>query len=227
MEVAGSAAAGTAAGGSSSSGGAKPSLGGASSVAGGPDQDGDAGQEQVGPTTSCPDLDQNTVLDCKETLVSNPGFDGNIKGWAPEASGAISYETLDSWGSNTSGSIRIENRGTANGPDTGLIYTGASQCVKVQEDHAYVIFTQMYARGPTVNAYGSVIGRVFASKDCTGTPLHVETSPIEGTVNVWLTLRASVPAVTSAGSMLVELSVGKPTGVSGAAALNFDNVLVR
>jgi len=36
-----------------------------------------------------------------------------------------------------------------------------------------------------------------------------------------------VPAVTSAGSMLVELSIGKKTSVSGNAVLNFDNVLVR
>ena len=176
---------------------------------------------------NCPDLDKNTVPDCTETLAANPGFDGNIKGWSPETSGDITYETLDAWGSNTSGSIRVENRGTASGPDTGLIYTGANQCVKVQEDRAYVIFAQMYARGPNITAYGSVVGRVFSSKDCSGTPVHVETSTIEGTVNSWISLRASVPAVTSAGSMLVELSVGKPTSVTGVAVLNFDNVLVR
>ena len=184
-------------------------------------------QEQVGPTMDCPDLDQNTVLDCTETVVTNPGFDADIKGWSPEASGAISWESLDARGSNNSGSLRVENRGTASGPDTGLIYTGATQCVKVQPDHAYVIFAQMYARGPLVNAYGSVIGRVFASTDCSGTPLHVETSAIQGTVSSWLTLQATVPAVASAGSMLVELSVGKPTSVTGSAVINFDNVLVR
>jgi hypothetical protein len=181
----------------------------------------------VGPTPDCPDLDQNTVLDCNETLVSNPGFASTVKGWSPEASGATTWESLDAWGSNTSGSIRVENRGAATGPDTGLIYTGATQCVKVQPDRAYVIFAQMYARGPMVTCYGSVVGRVFASTDCSGTPLHIETSPIAGTVNLWLTLRATVPAVTSAGSLLVELSVGKPTSVTGSAVLNFDNVLVR
>jgi hypothetical protein len=233
VEVAGSSAAGKAAAGSSSNaggsarGGASSTTGGSGSVAGLASDGGEAGEVQVGPTPDCPDLDQNTVLDCTETLVDNAGFASNIKGWAPEASGAITWESLDAWGSNTSGSIRIENRGTANGPDNGLIYTGATQCVKVQEDHTYVIFAQMYARGPTVTSYGSVVGRVFASKDCSGTPLHVETSAIEGTVNLWITLRATVPAVTSAGSMLVELSVGKPTSVTGAAALNFDNVLVR
>ena len=232
---AGSAAGGSAAGGSANNGGdtarggANAMTGGTSALsgAGASGTAGDAGQEQVGPTMNCPDLDQNTVLDCAETLVTNPGFDVDIKGWSPEASGAISWESLDARGSNTSGSIRVENRGAASGPDTGLIYTGATQCVKVQPNHAYVIFAQMYARGPMVNAFGSVIGRVFASTDCSGTPLHAETSAIEGTVNLWLTLQATVPAVTSAGSMLVELSVGKPTTVTGSAVLNFDNVLVR
>jgi hypothetical protein len=176
----------------------------------------------------CPDLDQNTVLDCTETLVTNPGFDADVKGWSPEASGAISWESLDARGSDASGSIRVENRGTASGPDTGLIYTGATQCVKVQPDHAYVIFAQMYSRGPgPMPTYGSVVGRVFASTDCSGTPLHIETSAIQGTFDSWLTLQATVPAVTSAGSMLVELSVGKTTSVTGSAVINFDNVLVR
>jgi len=233
--AAGSASGGRASGGSSNSAGESARGGGnlttggrnALSGAGAPDAAGDAGQEQVGPTTTCPDLDQNTVLDCTETRVTNPGFDADLRGWAPEASGAISWEALDQRGSTTSGSIRVENRGSATGPDNGLIYTGATQCVQVQPDHAYVIFAQMYARGPMVNAFGSVVGRVFASSDCSGTPVHVETSALEGTVDLWLTLQATVPAVTSAGSMLVELSVGKPKTVTGNAALNFDNVLVR
>src|SRR5450631_3671925 len=144
---------GTARGGANATAGAS-ALSGAGAVAAG-----NAGQVEVGPTNDCPDLDQNTVLDCTETLVTNPSFDADIKGWSPEASGAISWESLDARGSDASGSIRVENRGTASGPDTGLIYTGATQCVKVQPDHAYVIFAQMYARGPVVNAYGSVIGR--------------------------------------------------------------------
>jgi hypothetical protein len=212
--------------GSGALGGASSGAGGTNATAGGPAA-GDAGQQQVGPANKCPDLDKNTVLDCTETLVSNPGFDADIKGWTAEASSAVSFESLDAWGSNTSGSVRVENRGAATGPDTGLVYSGLNQCVKIHSDHAYVIFAQMYARGSTVNAYASVVGRVFASTDCTGTPLHVETSPIQGTVNVWLTLQATVPAVTSAGSLMVELSVGKPTSVSGPSVLNFDNVLVR
>jgi hypothetical protein len=214
-------------GGESARGGANVITGGAGALSGAPGAGDEAGEEQVGPMTNCPDLDQNTVLDCTETLVTNPGFDVDIKGWSPEASGAVSWEALDQRGSNTSGSIRVENRGTASGSDNGLIYTGATQCVKVEPGRAYVIFAQMYARGPTVDAYGSVVGRVFASTDCSGTPLHIETSAIEGTVDKWLTLQATVPAVTSAGSMLVELSVGKKTTVTGNAVLNFDNVLVR
>jgi len=229
----GSSAGGSSAGGRANSGG-NAGCGGANAMTAGTGAlsgavaAGNAGQVEVGPTMSCPDLDQNTVLDCTETLVTNPGFDADVKGWSPEASGAISWDSLDARGSNSSGSIRVENRGTASGPDTGLIYTGATQCVKVQPDHAYVIFAQMYSRGPgPTPIYGSVVGRVFASTDCSGTPLHIETSAIQGTFDSWLTLQATVPAVTSAGSMLVELSVGKPTSVTGSAALNFDNVLVR
>ena len=194
-----------------------------------PDSAGAAGQGQVqvGPTMDCPDLDRNTVLDCTETLVTNAGFALDVKGWSPEANGAISWESLDALGGNTSGSIRIEDRGTATGPDSGLIYTGVTQCVKIKSNQAYVIFAQMYARGSMVNAYGSVVGRSFASADCSGTPLQVQTSAIEGTVNLWITLQTTVPALMSAGSLLVELSVGKPMTVTGNAALNFDNVLVR
>jgi hypothetical protein len=212
-------------GGSSARGGANAMTAGANASSG---ATGEAGQEQVGPMSNCPDLDQNTVLDCTETLVTNPGFDVDIKGWSPEANAAISWEALDQRGSNTSGSIRVENRGTASGPDNGLIYAGATQCVKAQPDHAYIIFAQMYSRGPgPMPIYGSVVGRVFASTDCSGTPLDIETSPIQGTFDSWLTLQATVPAVTSAGSLLVELSVGKSASVTGSAVLNFDNVLVR
>ena len=214
-------------GGDSGRGGAISPTGGSRAASGAPDSAGEAGEVQVGPTIDCPDLDQNTVLDCTETLVTNPGFDMDVKGWTPEASGAISWESLDSSGSNASGSIRVEDRGATTGPDNGLVYTGATQCVKARADHAYVIFAQMYARGPMVEAFGSVSGRSFASADCSGTPVHVETSSIQGTVNLWLTLQATVPAAMSAGSLLVELSVGKPKTVSGNVILNFDNVLVR
>jgi hypothetical protein len=198
------------------------SLGGSS--VGGSNEGGDS---NVGPSLDCVDLDQNTVPDCSETVAKNSGFDRDVKGWSPEANGAIEWNALDARGSTGSGTMRVENRATIVADNGGLVFSGATQCVSIEATRAYDLFVQMYSRGPTITAYASIVGRVFGSEDCSGAPLRVETSPIQGTIDLWLTLQATVPAVTGAKSLLVELSVGKLSETPGPVSLVFDNVLVR
>ncbi|MGC4090103.1 MAG: hypothetical protein QM756_19915 [Polyangiaceae bacterium] len=195
---------------------------------GGNDNGGAAGDgTQVGPTVDCPDLNQNTVPDCTETLVENSAFDHDSVAWTPGANAAVKWDSLDARGSNQSGTLRVENRSSGSALDGGLVSTGALQCVPIEPNHAYDLFVQMYSRGPTISGYASVVGRVFASSDCTGSPLRVETSPIQGTIDLWITLQATVPAEASAGSMLIELSVGRLSTMTGPVSVVFDNVLLR
>ncbi len=184
-----------------------------------------AGGILVGPNVTCPDLNQNAVADCLESLAQNPSFDKDVKGWAPEANGAIYWDALDGQGSNKSGTMRVENRAPT--PSDGIVYSGATECVPIEANHAYDIYVQMYSRGPIITGYGSVLGRIFASPDCSGSALLVKTSELQATVDQWLTLLATVPATTGAQSLLVELSVGKLSTSSGNVNLVFDNVLVR
>jgi len=204
------------------SSGASPGRGGSGGASAG-----EGGQIDVGPTVDCVDLDQNTIPDCSETVVANAGFDRDTKGWSPEANGAISWDSLDARGSTLSGTLLVENRSTGMAQDGGLVYSGATQCVPIEPNHAYDLYAQMYSRGPVITGYASVIGRVFASADCSGSPLRVETSPIQGTINLWITLQATIPAMTGAQSLMVELSVGRLSSKPGPVSLTFDNVLLR
>jgi hypothetical protein len=72
-----------------------------------------------------------------------------------------------------------------------------------------------------------VVGRTFESRDCSGTPRSIQSSSIQATVDLWITVHASMEADDKVRSLLVELSVGKPSSVEDDASLVFDNVLVR
>jgi hypothetical protein len=189
-----------------------------------------AGDSTIGENTTCPDLDQNTVPDCTETLAANPTFDRNSNGWQAEANTAVSWDAYDAQATEGSGSLVVENRATSGAPGMGMAYGGAKQCVPITAKSTYVVYAQMYSGTSTVSGYGSLIGRLFESADCSGSPIadSVKVSPTIGTVNLWMTLQTdALAAPAGAKSLLVELQVGKLANNTDRVSLRFDNVLVR
>lgn len=227
-------------GGTVSQGGARATGGKSASATGGIDDSrggeggtgaaSSAGDSSIGGNTTCPDLDQNTVPDCTETLAENPTFDRDAKGWQAEANTAVSWDAYDAQTTETSGSLVVENRATSGAPGMGMAYAGAKQCVPITPKSTYVVYAQMYSGSSTVSGYGSVIGRLFESTDCTGSPVSdsVKVSPTIGTINLWMTLQTDeLAAPAGANSLLVELQVGKLANNTERVSLRFDNVLVR
>lgn len=189
-------------------------------------EDGGEAGSLTGPDASCPDLDQNTILDCDETLAKNPTFDRDVNGWTPEADGAIAWNEFDWKASLDSGSITVKNR--AKGASSGdAPHTAAKQCIRIADNRTYDVYAQMYLRGPTQTAYGAVSGRVFAADDCTGAALDIQSSLNLNTVDQWLTLKTTLPAAAGVHSLLVELMVTKAPSTPGEVSVQFDNVLVR
>jgi hypothetical protein len=210
----------------SSQGGAQTNRGGDSSVAG----SAGAGGEGNVITIACPDLDDNTVPDCDETLASNATFNLDIEGWRPETNATAIWSFINAQAGEKSGSIQVESNAPANtASGDAFVYTGVVQCLSLDGSAAeHQIFAQMFSEGEAVTAYGSVVGRVFASADCTGSPVSVTPSPNQGNTGNWFPMQTAVFMVdANARSLLVELRVGKLAMRTGSVSLRFDNVMVR
>lgn len=210
----------------SSQGGAQTSRGGDSAVAGSAGVGGDGNVV----TIACPDLDDNTVPDCDETLATNATFNIDIEGWRPETNATAIWSFINAQAGEKSGSIQVESNVPANtASGDAFVYTGVVQCLPLDGAAGeHQIFAQMFSEGEAVTAYGSVVGRVFASADCTGSPVSVTPSPNQGNTGNWFPMQTALFAVdTGAKSLLVELRVGKLAMRTGSVSLRFDNVMVR
>lgn len=230
----------TAQGGSAASTGGKSATGGRTGGRGGTANSGGAETEGgAGPTDggggssivdiACPDLDQNTVPDCSESLAVNATFNKDIDGWRSQVYAIASWDFVNAQAGEKSGSIFLKNAAPAN-PASGdaFVYTGANQCLAVDGEGEHQIFAQVFSDGEVVTGYGSVVARLFATGDCTGTPRSVVTSPNQGNTGNWFTVQTSLfPTESDVQSVMVELRVGKLSTRTDAVSMRFDNVMVR
>lgn len=225
----------TSAGGKSSGTGgrAQGGNGGSKSVASGGqsgDTGGTAGQGGV-PAVDivCPDLDDNTVPDCDETLAVNATFNTDVEGWRVEANATAIWSFINAQAGEKSGSIQVESNVPANtSSGDAFVYTGVTQCLALDAPGEHQIFAQMFSEGEAVTAYGSVVGRLFSSTDCSGSPTNTFPSLNQGNTSNWFPVQTSVfMADASARSLMVELRVGKLATRTGMVSLRFDNVFVR
>ncbi|HWA75235.1 MAG TPA: hypothetical protein VG937_23020 [Polyangiaceae bacterium] len=209
----------------SSQGGAQTNRGGDTAVAG----SGGAGGDGSVISIACPDLDDNTVPDCDETLATNATFNLDIEGWRTETNATAIWSFINAQAGEKSGSIQVESNAPANAASgDAFVYTGVTQCLSLAGAGDHQIFAQMFSEGEAVTAYGSVVGRVFGSADCTGSPTSVIPSPNQGNTGNWFPMQTAVfKADANAKSLLVELRVGKLATRTGSVSLRFDNVMVR
>ena len=211
-----------------------------SAAAGGPTQNGgsSAGGSDGGtggsvlPLGSCPDLDQNSVPDCQESLVQDPSFDSDggdgsmaIAAWANEANATKAWQDTDADARTKSGSLAVKNINVVS--IDGLTMAGAKQCVKVTGGTTYELYAKTFVSSGQAGApAGGFNINFFAAADCSGDVLTGKTSNLPDATDSWSVLHAEAQAFSNARSMLVRLVAVKEFKVDPVTVL-FDDVLVK
>lgn len=209
------AQAGVASGGS---GEAPGSAGSAGAAAGG-----DTGVDPA----ECPDLDQNSVPDCTETLLENTTFDKGASSWLPEDNVTQTWAEDDADERPGSGSLAIVNYNFADIPNFSI--GGSKQCVPIADGGWYLFQANvLIATGQGSKGSGGFTVQFFESGDCSGKlmPNFGGTSQLVDEQGAWLPLRFQTESPSNAGSMSVEVVVVKGFKESALTVL-FDNVLVK
>lgn len=180
-----------------------------------------------GPAPTCPDLDSNGVLDCEESLLSNPDFAAGVVGWKAEPNMMATFDARDAFGYAGSGSIAVTNG--AQSPGADLIMGGAVQCVPTTGMINLTFYAQAFlvsqGTGP-----GTTMGAAFdfyPAGDCYGSSTGANTIMFsDASVGGWRMLQGTVSQFVGTRSLAVRLVVTKPPQQPPTQAL-FDNILLR
>jgi len=217
---------GSEAGGTSSVGGSVTDAGGAGGAGGATSTEGPTTTGEAGGTgdPGCPDLDDNEVADCDETLVENASFDANLNGWHEEMNALANWEHDDALDHDASGSATITNR-TVYEDREGQVMRGLWQCIPSSAGTAYRMLTQVRITGAEGQGWGGLNLWFYDGADCTGTVVTAST-PLLGTTTDWSLTETRTEAPENTHSMLVRLVVNKSYSAP-AVAIDFDNVLIR
>jgi len=192
-----------------------------------PDAGGGADALDARANPLCPDLDNNRVLDCTESLLINPDFATGVTPWKPEAAMVQGFDPRDGNGQTGSGSIAVTNAATTGTGD--VVSGGSQQCVATGGALGFSFYSQSYLDTPQAAA-GSSMGasfQFFSASDCTGAPsggFNIAFS--DGTVTGWRLLQGALTAPMGTQSLAVRLVVIKPVSAASTRAL-FDNILLR
>ncbi|HTA89556.1 MAG TPA: hypothetical protein VK745_08270 [Polyangiaceae bacterium] len=172
----------------------------------------------------CPDLDQDGVPDCQQTLVQNPSFQVDDSGWLVEQNVAAAWSQSDAQAHADSGSLRIES--TLVSDLSGLTTVGVHQCLTVTQA-GYEAYAELLVPGSqrTVGTAGIELD-FFASADCSGDTLDERASDTTGVADTWQLLSLQVDTPEGSRSISVRLMTAKPFVAAPFAAL-FDDVLVK
>jgi hypothetical protein len=177
----------------------------------------------VGALPPCPDLDENEVLDCDETLAKNATFDSNAASWAAETGVEVTWDEDDAHGKDDSGSLDLENVSVAE--RDGLVMLGARQCFDLDGDAVYQIGAEISVREEGEDRQGGFQFIVYSGPLCTGDALHIVNSA-RVTTSDWRapTITYLTPTVAQSAAMrFITLKQFRDASVS----IRIDNVLVR
>jgi hypothetical protein len=178
-----------------------------------------------GPGASgCPDLDDNGIADCEETIVENPTFDVDVRGWEAEASLARAWDVRDARGDTESGALSTVNELILN--ETGNTMGGARQCLPAWRDRVYSLATRVLIPEGQGDGKGGINVTFFGAENCADYLLSGETPTLAEAAGAWTVVRAQVKAPPAARSMFVRLVAEKPYSQAAFQVL-FDDVLVR
>jgi hypothetical protein len=177
------------------------------------------------PTGACPDLDNNGIADCQESLVMNPDLDTGPASWLPDGVSSVRWASdRDAQNNAASGALAVTNTTVAS--QSGVSMGGAQQCVPVTEAGYRVMAEAFIAAGQSpghavINIY------FFDSADCSGAIRAPFTSTAIGDTGGWRRIDGGV-VTPPAGvrSARIKLAVAKDFAVPPLEVL-FDNVLLR
>jgi hypothetical protein len=220
----GRAMGGSAMGGSATAGaginGGSAGTGGVAGVSGMNAGSGGSGGHLVG---RCPDLDDNFVFDCDETIVKNAAFDKDSSDWGSETSLIVTWQTLDALGHSDSGSLGVEDTYTDDLDSTLML--GATQCIPVDAEATYEFAVQVSVPdgAPGTSAGFQLI--VYDHDDCSGSQVDIATSNVVSG-SQWKVVQLSHQMPTGSKGVLLRLVTIKPYREAPSNVL-FDNVLVH
>lgn len=177
---------------------------------------------------TCPDLDRNGIMDCRESLVANPDFGVGATGWTAEFGVTQSAPGNGVTPTAASGALAIVNTTEANTPGSSM--AGSAQCLAARADVAYGLDVEVFipAAEDTMTLAGAAL-QTFPTPDCSGAANTVVSPALidaAGGVATWQVVHAMVPAPAGTMSLSVRLVVVKPFEKPPAQAL-FDNVLLK
>jgi len=178
------------------------------------------------PASECPDLNQNEVLDCDETLVGNATFDADTEDWEAETRAAIRWQAVAAPSADpehSSGALVVTHDG-AGAPDQ-LTMAGSFQCIPVQGNASYRFLAESFVPEASDGAGSAISALFYGSSDCSGSPLSVMNSAVQASADGWRVLHTGGVAPEFARSTRVRL-VAIKAAADAAVEVRFDNVLV-
>jgi hypothetical protein len=172
----------------------------------------------------CPDLDENGVGDCDETLVRNANFSRGIELWKPEPNILIQGEAHDASENSPPSSMSVAS--VLERASDALVTAGASQCVVLPGGGDYTFFAQVYLPPDQGEGSAGISGLFFDNESCVGPATGTFMSMFVKDTDEWVSIGGTWPAPETALSVSIRLLTTKPFRQPELQAL-FDDILVR
>lgn len=169
----------------------------------------------------CPDLNENAVADCDETLVDNATFEADTENWNVEAPAAMHWEAAAP--DATSGVLVITHGGSGAGEQPSM--AGSFQCIAVDAEAHYRFLAETFIPEGQAGALSGISALFYGSSDCSGVRLGVINSPTQSRAGGWRVVHGSGQTPARARSLKLRLVVIKAEA-EAATEVRFDNVLV-
>ncbi len=173
----------------------------------------------------CPDLDGNSVLDCDETMIKNPSFDGLLQtqNWVADSDLELRWEEADAHGYASSGSLIVENQAEYDRDNESML--GARQCVPATPGVIYQFAAEISVPDDAGEGRGGIQITVYDVPACVGDVVETfTTNTVKG--SAWKVTQVTYIAPPAAKSLAVRLVAVKPFR-DPPLAVSFDNILVR
>jgi hypothetical protein len=206
---------------------------GATSATGGTDRFGgtggapseSGGSAGAGEPERCPDLDDNGVLDCDETILKNPAFDRDVESWSNDVDMDLAWEDADATGQDASGALGATSEFRLDQDGSKLL--GARQCVPVAPARVYEFGAQIFVPEDAGETRATVQLLVYDGPSCSGDIVDNKmSSDLVGASPDWQPARLTYLTPTSAKSINLRLISIKLFREDPVTVL-FDNVLVH
>jgi hypothetical protein len=188
--------------------GGRTSTGGSpSGTAGDPNSEAGAGGSTQAPRT-CPDLDENGVEDCAETLVANGDFSFGISLWKPEPDVVIQSSQMDASENSPPGSLSVSSVRTFD--SDALVEVGASQCIALPGEGEYAFFSQLFIAEEQDSGSARLAALFFESDNCTGQAIGSFDSDAVTDTGEWIIAGGIAEAPELSASVSIRLMTSKP-----------------